>query len=229
MVNNILSYTSDSREILDINNGVLSLPKGFKPLYELADNSILGGMAYRYLKSRGVTYDDIVKYNIGICTDSDYEDRIIIPSYDSNNDLNFFIARGIHKSTYPAYKLANVSKNVVIFENLINWNVPITLVEGVFDVFSVKRNAVPLLGTTLLPQLKRKIVLSKVEDVYIALDPDAKHLAMAMANELRHYDKRVFIVSDRYDPGKTGFDKMNRLLRESSELDLKALMELKLG
>ena len=56
------------------------------------------------------------------------------------------------------YKNPPISRDVIVFDGMINWNEPITLVEGVFDSFSVKRNVIPLLGKFLLSKLKNKIL-----------------------------------------------------------------------
>ncbi len=37
--------------------------------------------------------EDIIKYNIGFCNEGPYGGRVIIPSYDDNGKLNYFIAR----------------------------------------------------------------------------------------------------------------------------------------
>ena len=49
--------------------------------------------AWNYIKSRNITDEMIEKYNIGFCYQGPYENRIIIPSYDINKNLNYFIAR----------------------------------------------------------------------------------------------------------------------------------------
>jgi hypothetical protein len=40
-------------------------------------------------------------------------------------------------------------KNIIGFENMINWNVPIVLCEGAFDAIAIKRNAIPLFGKNI--------------------------------------------------------------------------------
>ena len=60
----------------------LSLPKEFKPLVNIQQSDILGRHALTYIKSRGVTEEDILKYNIGYCTSGNYGKMVIIPSYD---------------------------------------------------------------------------------------------------------------------------------------------------
>ena len=75
----------------------LYLPKEFKQLY-FKPKSInpTYNQAIFYLKGRGITMSDIVKYNIGYCETGIYGGRIIIPSYDENGELNYFIARSFY-------------------------------------------------------------------------------------------------------------------------------------
>ena len=126
----------------------LQLPKEFKQLYFKPTGLFnpLYNKAIHYLKERGISKADIVKYNIGYCEDGLYAGRVIIPSYDESGDLNYFVARSFYDDEKMKYKNPPVSRDVIVFENQINWNEPITLVEGVFDSFSVKRNVIPLLG-----------------------------------------------------------------------------------
>ena len=129
----------------------LQLPKEFKQLY-FCPKSInpTYNQALHYLNKRNITKADIVKYNIGYCEDGLYGGRVIIPSYDDNGDLNYFVARSFYEDEKMKYKNPPISRDVIVFENQINWNEPIILVEGVFDSFSVKRNVIPLLGKFLL-------------------------------------------------------------------------------
>jgi len=184
-------------------------PNGFQPEYNQAIN---------YLKERGITQADIVKYNIGYCSDGLYFGRIIVPSYDGNGELNYFIARSYYKDEPYKYKNPPVSRDVIVFENQINWNEPITLVEGVFDSFSVKRNVIPLLGKFLLSKLKNKIMEKGVTDVTIMLDSDAvddstKHTQWFMKNGIK---VRNIIPTDK-DAGEMGFEKVNELLKGAKE------------
>ena len=45
--------------------------------------------AMKYIKSRGITQEDILKWKIGFCDEGEYRNRIIIPSF--NNDGYCFI------------------------------------------------------------------------------------------------------------------------------------------
>ena len=128
--------------------------------------------AIRYLKERGVSYADIVKWKIGYCFDGLYRGRVVIPSFDDDGDPNYFIARSYIKDSYK-YKNPPSSKDIVFNELFVDWNEDLVLVEGVFDAIRAG-NAVPILGSTLRSDSKllRKIVFNDTP-VYMALDPDA--------------------------------------------------------
>ena len=98
--------------------------------------------------NRGIRPADIVKYNIGYCEGGEYSNRIIIPSYDSEGVLNYFVSRAIYDGPMK-YKNPKVSKDVIGFDLFINWKEPIVLCEGVFDAITIRRNAIPLFGKTI--------------------------------------------------------------------------------
>ena len=184
-------------------------PKGFNPEYNQAIN---------YLKERGITQADIVKYNIGYCSEGLYFGRIIVPSYDENGDLNYFVARSYYKEERMKYKNPPVNRDVIVFDNQINWNEPIILCEGVFDSFSIKRNCIPLLGKFLLSKLKNKIIEKGVKEVTIMLDSDAiadstKHTDYFLKNGIK---VRNIIPTDK-DAGEMGFKKVNELLKGAKQ------------
>ena len=124
------------------------IPTGFKPIYKKVKH---------YATLRGIRNSDIIKYNIGYCDSGLYSGRIIIPSYDINNKLNYFIARSVFDDEPYKYKNPPVSKNVIMFENQINWNEPITICEGAFDALAVRRNAIPILGKFIPKKFDKEI------------------------------------------------------------------------
>ena len=69
-----------------------------------------------------------MKYNIGYCESGLFSNRVIIPSYDEDGKLNFFVGRDIYESPMK-YKNSSTTKDVVGFELFINWNEPIVLCE----------------------------------------------------------------------------------------------------
>ena len=72
---------------------VLKLPSEYKRLDQSDNNSIIKRHALAYLKNRGITSTDIIKYNIGYCESGLYANMIIIPTYDKDSRLNYFTAR----------------------------------------------------------------------------------------------------------------------------------------
>ncbi len=195
-------------------------PKGFNPNYK---------QALHYLSVRGIGVNEILKYNIGYCSDGLYSGRVIIPSYDSNGELNYFVARSYYEDSTMKYKNPPVSRNVIVFENQINWNQPLILVEGVFDAFSVKRNVIPLLGKFFPTKLKDKIFEMGVKEVTIMLDSDAVDDSTKHAQFLQNNGIKVknIIPSDK-DAGDMGFDKVNELIKDAEETGWDTLVLTKL-
>ena len=182
----------------------LYLPPGYKPLWKQS-TSIHYLNALRYLKNRGITGYDIIRYQMGYTIDGPYANRIIIPSYDANNKLNYFIARSFYDSGMK-YKNPPVSKNVVMFENQINWKMPLVLCEGVFDAIAIRRNAVPILGKFVPKKLLKQMVKNQVKDVYVALDDDAITEAREIEQTLSTHGMNVKLVNlDKKDPSELGF------------------------
>ena len=129
--------TEDEKVELRLPNEFQSLlkePKGINPLFRKVKE---------YARKRGISEGDIKRYNIGYCDSGHYTNRIIIPSYDRDNRFNYFIARSVFDEEKFKYKNPPVSKNVIMFENQINWDEPITLVEGVFEIYVGEENSNP--------------------------------------------------------------------------------------
>ena len=122
------------KRTLDDIPDIVELPKGFKLFSKSTSYDTLFDEAYHYLKGRGLTDDILKRYNIGFTAEGKYKNRVIIPSYDIDGELNYFIARAINKWTKPKYMNPDAAKELIIFnENKINWDGTIYLVEGAFD------------------------------------------------------------------------------------------------
>jgi DNA primase len=128
--------------------------------------------AFNYLNKRNITDLMIQMYNIGFCYTGHYEHRIIIPSYDSENRLNYFIARSYLNNTKMKYKNPEVDKETLIWnEHLINWDEPVYIVEGAFDSIFLP-NSIPMLGKFMTQNLFNKLY-DNAKKLVIVLDPDA--------------------------------------------------------
>ena len=208
--------------------GAVELPKNFQLIYEASPTSIIANNVKKYLYERGLTDNDFIKYGIGYCTSGEYGGRIIIPSYSASNQLNYFVARS-YDGNYYKYKNPETSKDIIFFENLINWNQPIIICEGVFDAIAIRRNAIPILGKSISKALLKKIIQSDVEDIYIALDQDAIKKALEYCEQFLNIGKQVYLVDlKEKDPSDMGFLAFTRHIQQAQELDLTSLMRFKL-
>ena len=216
--------TEDEKVELRLPNefqSLLKVPKGkINPVYR---------KALKYAEDRGITTEDIRKYNIGYCDSGHYTNRIIIPSYDRDNRLNYFIARSVFSEEKFKYKNPPVSKNVTVFENQINWQEPITLCEGVFDAMSIKRNAIPLLGKFIPKTLMDSIYKRGVKEIKILLDKDAQSQALYYVNYFMNNGITVTnILPTEKDAGDMGFSEVNKKLKNTKQTDFEDIVSQKL-
>jgi len=220
------SYGYESKEVKK--EGKVELPKEFLSLVYKHPSPVYKN-AMMYLQRRGITYEDILKYNIGYCDQGLYTNRVIIPSYNEDGQLNFFVGRDIFESKMK-YRNSPTPKDVVGFELFINWDEPIVLCEGPFDAIAIKRNVIPLFGKTILSNLRRKIIEKKVKQVYISLDRDAILDSIKMVEDFMKNDIDVYFVNlPEKDPSDLGFKKVIPLLKETEKMKFSDLMRYKLN
>jgi len=214
-------------EVIVRNN--LALPQEYTPFID-NPTSLMARHAYVYLKRRGVTQEDMIKYHMGYCENGEYKNMVIIPSYDAIGNLNYFTARSFEKEPFRKYKNPSVSRDIVPFEMFINWNSPLVLCEGPFDAIAIKRNAIPLLGKNIQTNLMKKIVSSKVEKIYIALDSDAIKSSLKFCEKFMNEGKEVHLLEmDDKDPSDLGFKRFTELIQKSTPLTLSGLLARKLA
>ena len=205
------------------------LPKDYISLW-LHGNSPERKHALKYLRNRGVTTSDILKYQIGYCEIGPYKGMVIIPSYDENGRLNFFVGRSFYPDSVMKHKNPVASKNIIPLELFVSWDFPIILCEGMFDAIAIKRNAIPLLGKSISNKLMKKIIQKTSKKIYIALDEDALSAILKHAETFLGLGKEVYLVklSDK-DPAAVGFDGMRKLIESATSLDEIELMKLRLS
>jgi DNA primase len=212
----------------------IALPKEFKSLNNTLSLSkieqIYAKQALYFLHKRNITDNHIQKYNIGFCVDGDYSNRVIIPSYDADGRLNYFIARSFEPESTRKYKNPSVqNKNIIGLEYFVNWEAPIVLVEGMFDALTIQRNVIPLFGKTLSEALMKKLVLSDTEKVYVALDKDAQREALQHCQTLMNYGKEVYLVEmDGKDANEIGFKNFLDIIENTYPLTFEKIMGIKL-
>jgi len=225
LVNEYVSYETDKEEI----KHNVSLPKEYKPLYIKSNDPIYKNAIY-YLKQRRIGPQEILRYSIGYCDRGPYSNRIIIPSYDEDGKLNYFIARSIFSDKFK-YKNPNINRDVIIFDLFINWKCDITIVEGIFDAISIRKNALPLLGKFMSKKLIKKIIVKKPPRVNVCLDSDAKESSIKLMEQLVKNGIKVCFVElpDNQDPSDLGFDKMSELISNSVPISSFDIIKMKIG
>jgi len=171
---------------------VVDLPKQYLCLAR-RDLPYSAKEALSYLMSRGIPKSDILYYKMGYCDTGKYRKRIIIPSFDENGDCNYFSAR-TYGTDWLKYKNPPSTKNIIFNDLLVDWDSPITLVEGAFDAIKIK-NSIPILGSTLNENTKLfKKIATKQPKVYLGLDKDALTKSLQMIFSMLEYGIDVYFL-----------------------------------
>ena len=170
----------------------LELPESFISLCS-ASHRIIHQAALNYLRGRGIDDENIFDWKIGFCYEGNYKDRIVIPSFNREGVLNYFIARSFVGNKIK-YLNPRASKDIIFNDLMIDWSKPIVLVEGIFDAFKME-NSIPILGSTLSVESKlfQKIVASNTK-VYMALDHDAQTKEGKIIKDLLLYGAQVYKI-----------------------------------
>jgi len=188
---------------------IVNLPDNFKTLASkrLSPAAL---PALSYLKRRGITSEDILRYKIGYTTTGEFAGRVIVPSFDLDGELNYFVARS-YDGSWARYKNPPTSRNVVFNELTVDWDSDLVLVEGIFDAINAG-NAIPILGSSLRPSSRLfKAIVVNDTPVFMALDMDAKKKENRIINDLLKYDVEVYKIDT------SGYDDVGEMPKEVFE------------
>jgi len=198
---------------------VVELPQEFVSLTNR--NLLVGGKrAKKYLLNRGLTDRDIARWKIGYCASGEYKNRVIIPSFNKDGKLNYFVGRS-HSDDWMRYKNPMVSRNIIFNELNVDWKERVCLVEGIFDAVKAGTNSIPLLGSTLNERSK---LFQKITEndtiVYLALDPDADKKSMEMIKAFLSHGIEVHTVdiSGYEDVGSMSKEIFARRFKKAREI-----------
>jgi len=219
----------------------IELPKDFRLLTLANDVDPDVKAVWRYVYSRGLTDRDAWYFKFGISDEVRWKRRVIMPSFDSKGDLNYFVARAIDKDKKPKYDNPDVDKNPVVFNEInIDWTKRLTLVEGPFDLVKCPENTTALLGSDLdeRHEVLNQILLHNTP-VALALDGDMWNKKMPrIVKKLQEYDVDVVVVDVRPwgDPGNMSKAEFEKALSDAKPLEwndifgdrLKKAMEISL-
>ena len=208
---------------------VIQLPEDYKPLWIKRNTPDYKNAIY-YLKKRGISIFDIIRYRIGYAESGPYSGKIIIPSYDATGQLNYFVSRAFYENDPYKHKNPQTSKDIIGFEMLINWNEPIILCEGAFDAITIKRNAIPLFGKQINPKLRIKIIEEGIKQIYICLDQDAIQNAKQISKMFMDEGIEVHLVKlDKEDPNELGYKNITEKIQDTYKFSFEEMMTLEIN
>ena len=177
----------------------------------------------KYAINRGFDLHKLWMLRPGVAYCNEFRRCLILPSYDAKGNLNYYTARRIDANTGDGYKYKNaqVPKKSIIFNEInIDWEKPLTLVEGPLDLVKTNDNSTCLLGSSLTEDMRlfQQIVKNRVK-VNLALDSDVYHKTLKIAKLLSQYDIEVDILDTRghEDVGDMSKDEFNNLLNNTKQ------------
>jgi hypothetical protein len=201
----------------------VELPDGFRSMSH-GRTDVTVGPFFSYVERRGVTPADIDMFRIGLCQTGQYRGRVVFPSFDSQGHLNYFTGRKVFADQWGQnYMMCSGSKDIIFNECLVDWDRPVTIVEGPFDMVAAGQNAIPLQGKMLRTgtRLFERLALRR-GTVYLALDNDALDDQLAIAHTLFRYgvDARLVGLDGHKDVGEMGAVGFQRALAAARPYDV---------
>jgi hypothetical protein len=187
----VKNYECEKEEKLNF-PGEYTLFANIDNLYDPDDRDCL-----RYLTSRGVTREKMWYHKIGKFKGHKWARRVVFPSFDSEQNLTFFVSRSIDDTSFIKYKNCSADKTKIIFDEIrLDYNKELIIVEGVFDLVKCPENATCILGSNLRPEhaLFQKIVKSQTP-VILGLDSDMLSKSYSIAKLLNSYGVQVKILN----------------------------------
>lgn len=180
---------------------VTPLPTDFKLLTMASQEHPDVKAAWSYLNSRGVSLRDAWHYKLGISNEHRWKRRVIMPSFDAQGSLNFFVARNIDTfDKRTKYDNPDDDKAGIIFNEVnLDWEKQLIICEGPFDLMKCGDNATALLGSDLSinSRLFSQILLHGTP-VALALDMDMWYAKTPkLAKLFQSYDVDVRIVDTK--------------------------------
>lgn len=222
---NAQQFNVFKRPEIDYDLITCELPDGYLPLNRHRQSNLYKLALDYVVNERKLSVAQIDKFKIGYTETGPRKFRIIIPSFNTSGKINYFEARAYLKnSKMPYYKPDSPEKQDIIFnEKFINWDLPVYLVEGVFDAFRIP-NAIPMLGK-VPSELLMNMLLKNKSTVIVCLDSDALKDGMDIYKTLNSLGLSVFFIdlkgkkdiSKTYEDG--GQEEINKLLKTACKID----------
>jgi len=184
---------------------------------------VLQNIALGYLiGKRGLTKRDIKRNNLLIS--ENFLDYIILPSYDINGDMNYFVGRNYRKASKrkPHYNCSIIGSSEIIFNEFrIDFSKPIILVEGIMDYIKLTEhydNIGFMIGVdNINSMLLGKIKENKTKTVIMFDSDDAGvYGSRRVHEELSLYDisHKTIRLNGAKDVAEMTHDKINDVIQK---------------
>jgi hypothetical protein len=223
------SFNVFKRPEIDYSSITCDLPEGYMPISQ-ERKSKLWEHAWKYLTGkepgeRQISLAQIDKYKIGYTESGPRKFRIIMPSLNSAGRINYYEARAYLKDAKRPYWKPDTPHvhDIIYNEYYINWDLPVYLVEGVFDSYRIP-NSIPLLGKSPSPLLISKLLEHKCT-VIICLDSDAFKDSVDFYKMLSSLGLNVFFIDLKGEKDLSkiyedhGQERLNELLKNPKRID----------
>lgn len=207
------------KQNVDYESITCELPSEYLPLWIPRDSFKYKNALDYMVNERKVTIEEIEQLKIGYTEEGTRKLRIIIPSYNKNGTINYYEARSYWKKMRQTYmKPDNPDKDDIIFnEKNINWDLPVFLVEGVFDSIRIP-NSIPMLGK-IPSSLIMMNLLNHQSRVVLCLDEDALTDCYELFNTLSSLGLDVYYID------MTGSDDISRVYEKKGKDGILDLMK----
>lgn len=207
----------------------LQLPSDFKLLALEEDEK---NHYIQYVTKRNLTRKDLWFWKLGVSNEQKLFRRVIVPSFDCNGDLNYYVARDTSDSNFMKYVNCDVNKNDIIFNEInINWSQRLTLVEGTFDLMKCKGNATCLLGSSIS---EKSLLFNKILEhntpIVLLLDSDMKSKVQVIAKKLHEYDIETYVadLGKRKDPGEMTTNEVSDVIANCKQWEWQSYLRQKI-
>lgn len=203
-----------------------------------------------YLKNRGITLQQIYKYNLGYLTsgtiktqdkDMTISNSIIFPTYGLNNDVIYWSTRSIEpnpfiKSFNALAKDNEYSRKDVVF-NLNHVKDKMVICEGIFNAISstvADYVGVATLGKAITDDQINLMLKVNPKYFYVFLDNDAMKEEIKLIDRLKQRISldRIYLVVNPYkdkDANDLGSTIVKELLDKAQPVNLQSLLYLVRG
>ena len=208
---------------------IVALPDEFRTLTS-KNLPITARPALRFLYDRGITKSDILLWKIGYCGTGEYEARVVIPSFGTTGNANYFVGR-TYNGSWMKYLSPPVPKDIIFNELYLDFDDDITIVEGVFDAI-VAGNAIPILGSSISDKSRvfQKIVEYETP-IFLALDADAEKKALFLTKQLLEYGVQLYKIDIKpfSDVGEMTKDEFRERKQRAELIDSEAYLSRSIG